>query len=92
LGQVQLWQEVPGQVLYKISPGGGRNVSPADLEFLRSETRRYVGPDTKVEYELVEELRPEPSGKYLFCRSAAACDFLSGDSSRKPALSGADRP
>lgn len=89
LGQVQLWQDVPGQVLYKIAADGGRDVSQSDLEFLRTETKRYVGSDTKVEHELVDELRPEPSGKYLFCRSAAACDFLDASSSRQPALDGA---
>jgi phenylacetate-CoA ligase len=92
LGQVQLRQDVPGQVLYKIAADGRRDISPSDLKFLQTETKRYVGSDTKVEYELVERLRPEPSGKYLFCRSSVACDFLGGSSSRQPALDGAGRP
>jgi len=76
LGQVQLWQDTPGRVLYKIAPAEGRRVANTDLQFLETETRRYVGNDTKVDYEFVEELAPEPSGKFLFCRSTAACDFL----------------
>lgn len=76
LGQVQLWQDTPGRVLYKIAPTEGRSVANTDLQFLETETKRYVGDDTKVEYEFVEQLAPEPSGKFLFCRSTAACDFL----------------
>ena len=51
-------------------------LSSVDLQFLERETKRYLGPDTKVEHEFVAELRPEPSGKFLFCRSSAACDFV----------------
>jgi len=76
LGQVQLWQDTPGRVLYKIRSNDGRPPSQADLQFLETETRRYLGDDAKVEYEFVDELPCEPSGKYLFCRSSAACDFV----------------
>ncbi len=79
LGQVQLWQDTPGQVLFKIAPGDGRSVSSDDLDFLRKESKRYLGGDTKIEYELVDELSAEPSGKFLFCRSSAACDFVSSE-------------
>ncbi len=76
LGQVQLWQDSAGQVLHKICTHDGKPISPADLQFLEKETRRYLGPDTKVEHEFVAALPPEPSGKFLFCRSSAACDFV----------------
>jgi phenylacetate-CoA ligase len=76
LGQVQLWQDTPGRVLYKICVPDGRSASPADLEFLDTETKCYLGPDTIVEHQFVDELPSESSGKYLFCRSTAACDFV----------------
>jgi phenylacetate-CoA ligase len=76
LGQVQIWQEVRGQVLFKICPLNGAAVSPDDRLFLDTETKNYLGPDTNIDYECVEQLPCEPSGKYLFCRSAAACDFV----------------
>jgi len=76
LGQVQLWQDAPGRVLYKIAPGEKRSPDEADFEFLQRETKRYLGSDAKVEYELVDALSAEPSGKFLFCRSSVACDFV----------------
>ena len=76
LGQVQIWQDKPGRVLYKIRTNDGRRSSNDDLLFLETETKRYLGGDTEIEFEFVEELRSEPSGKYLFCRSTAASDFV----------------
>jgi phenylacetate-CoA ligase len=76
LGQVQICQEAPGRVLFKIAPPDGRHASPADLQFLESETRHYLGTTTKVEFEFVEAIASEPSGKHIFCRSSAACDFV----------------
>lgn len=72
LGQVQIWQEDPGRLLYKIAPLGGGQTANADLEFLRSATREHVGHDTEVEFDFVAELAPEPSGKFVFCRSTAS--------------------
>jgi phenylacetate-CoA ligase len=69
LGQLQLWQDTPGKVLYKIATGRGRVVSHADQQFLAQETKRFVGADTQVEYEVVDELKAEPSGKFRFCVS-----------------------
>jgi phenylacetate-CoA ligase len=76
LGQVQLWQDAPGRVLYKIRSGDGRPLSPADLQFLDVETRSYLGPDATIDHQYVEELPCEASGKYVFCHSSAACDFV----------------
>jgi phenylacetate-CoA ligase len=76
LGQVQLWQEVPGQVLYKIAPGGNRTISQSDVQFLESETKRYLGSGTKVEYEFVDQIPQEPSGKYRFCISEVEKTFV----------------
>ncbi|MBC8876217.1 MAG: phenylacetate--CoA ligase family protein [Planctomycetes bacterium] len=70
LGQVQLHQDAPGHVLYKIAMGAASSVPPkSDLGFLETETKRYLGDDTKVEYEFVRELPAEPSGKHRFCIS-----------------------
>jgi phenylacetate-CoA ligase len=75
LGQVQVRQERAGQVRYRIKPGPG--FEPAvDLEYVVRETRGYLGEGTVVEWELVDELRAEPSGKFLFCHSAVTPDFL----------------
>jgi phenylacetate-CoA ligase len=76
LGQVQLWQEAPGRVLYKVRPNDKQALGSADLHFLEAETKRYLGHDVRVDHECVAELPREPSGKYLFCRSSAACDFV----------------
>ena len=76
LGQVQVRQERAGQVRYRIKPGP-RFDPAADLEYVVRESRRYLGEETAVEWELVNELRAEPSGKFLFCHSAVAPDFLS---------------
>jgi phenylacetate-CoA ligase len=76
LGQVQILQEQAGQVLYRIRPGRAFQAD-ADLDYLHEQTRRYLGADVVVDWELVDELRPEASGKFLFSRSAAAVDYLS---------------
>lgn len=77
LGEVQLWQELPGQVLYKIvrrsvdSP-----LANEDIQFLITETKRHLGDATIVDYELVDELTTGGSGKFLFCRSTATSDCI----------------
>jgi phenylacetate-CoA ligase len=75
LGQVQILQEKAGQLLYRIKPGKSF-VPRQDLDYLESATRRYLGQESVIDWELVEELHPEPSGKFLFSRSAAAVDYL----------------
>lgn len=75
LGQVQIEQEKAGQVLYRIRPGAGFQ-NGADIDYLHLLTRRYLGDETVVDWEEVPELKAEPSGKFLFSRSAAAVDYL----------------
>jgi phenylacetate-CoA ligase len=75
LGQVQIEQTEPGRVLYRVKPGPGFDPGP-DLGYLEGLTRRYLGEGTVAEFELVEELRPEPSGKFRFSRSTVVPDFL----------------
>ena len=76
LGQVQIWQDTRGRVLYKIAKREGDGLDTADREFLDRQTKLYLGQDAKIECELVEALPSEPSGKFLFCRSTAATDFV----------------
>lgn len=74
LGQVQIVQDVPGRVFFRIRPGAAfRN--PTDLEWLERTTRQYLGDDTEVDWEFAEELKAEPSGKFLFCRSSVARNY-----------------
>jgi phenylacetate-CoA ligase len=75
LGQVQIHQDTPGRVLYRVKPGHDFD-ERRDLEFLRQATCRYLGADTVVEHELVADLPSEPSGKFLFCRSSITPEFL----------------
>jgi phenylacetate-CoA ligase len=77
LGQVQIRQEEAGKVRYRIKPGPsfqGRD----DLDYLQSETRRYLGEGTLVDCEFADDLGPEPSGKYIFSRSMVVTS-LSGN-------------
>ncbi|MEK6238098.1 MAG: hypothetical protein N2C14_25580 [Planctomycetales bacterium] len=76
LGQVQIHQDQPGQVLYRIRPNG-RFDADAEFSYLTQETRRYLGSNAKVEFEITDELPHESSGKYVFCRSAAASNAWS---------------
>jgi phenylacetate-CoA ligase len=90
LGQVQILQHKAGEVVYRIAPG--RDFRPdADLQYLRDATRQYLGGDTAAGAEFVDELPPEPSGKFLFSRSTVTPDFLAplpgGKCGPKPELS-----
>jgi len=76
LGTVQVWQEQPGRVLYRITAQPDQDGIKDDLEFLNVESRRHLGSDTTVAFEFVDELTPEASGKFLYCRSTAASDFM----------------
>jgi phenylacetate-CoA ligase len=84
LGQVQLCQDRPGAVVYRIKPGRGFRPEE-DLDYLRTATRRFLGEDARVEGEVVAELAAEPSGKFLFSRSSVAPSFLAGAGGGRPA-------
>jgi hypothetical protein len=75
LGQVQIRQHEKGSVLFRLAPG--RDFRPdSDLAYVRAETRRYLGADTRVTANVVASLPAEPSGKFLFSRSTVAPDFI----------------
>ena len=75
LGQVQIHQDKAGAVTYRIKPGRDFH-GLRDLDYLRATTRRYLGEQTVIESEVVEDLPAEPSGKFLFSRSTVAPGFL----------------
>jgi phenylacetate-CoA ligase len=75
LGQVQILQHKAGAVTYRIKPGRDFN-RLHDLEYLQKMTRCYLGAETQIDSEVVEDLPAEPSGKFLFSRSTVAPDFL----------------
>jgi phenylacetate-CoA ligase len=76
LGQVQIWQDTRGRVLFKIVKRDSNSPTAEDLEFLGARTRFYLGENVKIEHEFVDSLPTQVSGKYLFCHSSAACDFV----------------
>jgi phenylacetate-CoA ligase len=75
LGQVQIHQHRAGAVVYRLKPGRDFRAA-ADAEYLRAATRHYLGPRAEADVEVVDELPPEPSGKFLFSRSTVTPDFL----------------
>jgi phenylacetate-CoA ligase len=77
LGQVQICQDHPGAVVYRVRPGRDYHRT-ADLEYLQRLTRQYLGAAARVEVELVEALPAEASGKFLFSRSRVTPELLAG--------------
>jgi phenylacetate-CoA ligase len=83
LGQVQILQDRPGAVRYRIKPG--RDFRPVeDVEYLRAATREHLGNGAEVDWESVHELGPEPSGKFLFSRSTVTPDYLYEQTAKPP--------
>ena len=75
LGQVQVRQHEAGAVVYRLRPG--RDFDPeADGQYLREATRRHLGEGAVCDWEAVDEMPAEPSGKFLFSRSTVAPGFL----------------
>jgi phenylacetate-CoA ligase len=75
LGQVQILQSQKGRVHYRIKPGPGFREAQ-DVEYLQTTTGQYMGPGTKVDCEIVDELKNEASGKFLLSRSTVPPPFL----------------
>jgi phenylacetate-CoA ligase len=75
LGQVQLYQDTPGRVLYRIRQLPGKSVSREDLLFVESETKRHLGAGTQVDFEFVDQIPNGPSGKFLYCISKVKATF-----------------
>jgi phenylacetate-CoA ligase len=75
LGQVQIHQDEFGKVLFRIHPGAGFNETE-DRRFIEEAARYYLGQEMVVDLQLVDEMKPEPSGKFLFSRSTLTPDYL----------------
>lgn len=72
LGQVQVLQERPGELFYKVT----NPPSDADIEFVRDTSEKMLGANVKVDIEYVESIPRSRSGKLLLCRSTATTDFM----------------
>lgn len=77
LGQVQVLQKCAGQVTYRVKPGPDFSAE-RDLQYLVQVTRQHLGEATQVDWELVDEIAPQPSGKFQFSSSQVVPDFLKG--------------
>jgi hypothetical protein len=75
LGQVQIHQDQFGKVLFRIHPGAGFQ-EREDRQFIEEAARHYLGQEMAIEFQFVEEMKPEPSGKFLFSRSTLTPDYL----------------
>jgi phenylacetate-CoA ligase len=82
LGQVQIRQEEAGRILFRIQRGPSF-LESQDLEYLTQASREHLGEKSIIEFEYVEELAPEASGKYIFCRSTVVPAFLQIPSDRR---------
>lgn len=76
LGQVQIYQTTPGEILYKVSPPSA-SLTCEDADYLIRGTKKYLGDQARCYIEIVKELPPAPSGKYLIARSTVTPSFLS---------------
>jgi phenylacetate-CoA ligase len=74
LEQVQIHQEEPKHILYRICSRTFRQ--PDDVLYLQEQTRRYLGDGMSVELEIVDTFETVPSGKFVFCRSKVPPSFL----------------
>lgn len=87
LGQVQIHQDRPGHVVYRLCPGVGFD-PVTDGNYLRHETRQHLGPQATCDLDLVAYLPRSSSGKFLFSRSHVSPSFLftkQADSTRQRA-------
>lgn len=80
LGQVQIRQQKAGELRYRIKPGP--SFGSEDIDYLTRATRRYLGDRAAVTIDYVDELPCEPSGKFLFCRSEVAPDYVGGSAEK----------
>lgn len=68
LGQIQLEQNEQGRVICRIAPLQGQ-VTEQDKHFLVTQIHSYLGPGTSIEFDVVSQIKHEPSGKYRFSKS-----------------------
>jgi phenylacetate-CoA ligase len=59
--QFQVVQTAPNAVVVRIVPA--RNFNGAETNELRGKLARFLGDAVKIDFELVDQIKPEPSGK-----------------------------
>ena len=74
LGQVQIRQTEAGAVVYRLRPG--RDLTRKRTRNICGKPRGVPGREAVCDWEVVDELPAEPSGKFLFSRSTVAPRFL----------------
>lgn len=84
LGQVQIHQDQPGHVTYRLCPGPGYDHA-ADSHYLRHATRQHLGANATADVVPVRELPRAASGKFLFSCSSVTPAFLANSRPRQQA-------
>ncbi|MDR1965059.1 MAG: hypothetical protein LBQ50_14905 [Planctomycetaceae bacterium] len=74
--QIQIIQEERGRILYRVGCGHDKPLQQNDLDFLREQTELYLGKGIKIDYEYVDSIPHEASGKYLFSKSTVARELF----------------
>ena len=72
LGQIQVLQERPGELFFKVT----KQPEESDQQFIVETAKQMLGDDTLVDIEHVDEIPRTRSGKLLLCRSTATVDYL----------------
>lgn len=93
LGQVQICQDRPGHVTYRLCPGPGFDAD-ADTAYLRQATGEHLGAGTTAAVERVASLPRAASGKFVFSRSSVVPALLAGPggAGRQPTPVGTSGP
>ncbi len=76
LGQIQIIQEERGTILYRVGCGANRTLSDEDLAYLREKTELYLGQGIKIDYEFIDKIPHEESGKFVFSKSKVAREWF----------------
>ncbi|MDR2117439.1 MAG: hypothetical protein LBP87_13770 [Planctomycetaceae bacterium] len=71
-GQIQIIQEEYGKILYRVGCGQNKPLQQHDLDFLQEQTELYLGKGIIIDYEYVDSIPHEPSGKFIFSKSTIA--------------------
>lgn len=76
LGQMQIIQEERGKILYRIGCGRDKTLAMEDFDYLREKTELYLGRGIGIDYEFVDSIPHEPSGKFVFSKSKVAQEMF----------------
>jgi phenylacetate-CoA ligase len=79
-GQIQIIQDERNKILYRVGCGKNKPLNQDDLNFLREQTELYLGKGIQIDYEFVDSIPHEASGKFLFSKSKAAKELMGNPS------------